>query len=165
MHFKPFWVPSLHIKFINSRVDCSQKLYKKTKRISIGIRNPLFDFIHSFDKKSKQKMSLLDATIWNSGRNIAYWRNWCCCCSSNSTFFCCCSSNSLFDKLFYMVIGWNIEKKRKKDRKKSLLEELALTDVHAPLNTTPNITALPTTHLSTHINLPCSLPLHNKSTS
>ena len=27
-----------------------------------------------------------------------------------------------------MVIGWNIEKKRKKDRKKSLLEELALTD-------------------------------------
>ena len=28
-----------------------------------------------------------------------------------------------------MVIGWNIEKKRKKDRKKTLKEELALTDV------------------------------------
>ena len=27
-----------------------------------------------------------------------------------------------------MVIGWNIEKKRKKNRKKSLLETLALTD-------------------------------------
>ena len=27
-----------------------------------------------------------------------------------------------------MVIGWNIEKKRKKDRKKTLKEELALTD-------------------------------------
>jgi len=43
--------------------------------------------------------------------------------------FCCCSSNSLFDKHFYMVIGWNIERKRKKDRKKTLKEELALTDV------------------------------------
>ena len=42
--------------------------------------------------------------------------------------FCCCSSNSLFDKLCYMVIGQNIEKKRKKNRKKSLLETLALTD-------------------------------------
>ena len=31
-----------------------------------------------------------------------------------------------------MVIGWNIEKKRKKDRKKTLKEELALTDgIHA----------------------------------
>ena len=28
-----------------------------------------------------------------------------------------------------MVIGWKIEKKRKKDRKKTLKEELALTDV------------------------------------
>jgi hypothetical protein len=28
-----------------------------------------------------------------------------------------------------MVIGWNTEKKRKKDRKKTLKEELALTDV------------------------------------
>ena len=27
-----------------------------------------------------------------------------------------------------MVIGWNIEKKRKKDQKKTLKEELALTD-------------------------------------
>ena len=27
-----------------------------------------------------------------------------------------------------MVIGWNIEKKKKKDRKKTLKEELALTD-------------------------------------
>ena len=33
-----------------------------------------------------------------------------------------------------MVIGWNIEKKRKKIRKKSLLETLALTDVAIQFN-------------------------------
>jgi hypothetical protein len=32
-----------------------------------------------------------------------------------------------------MVIGWNIEKKRKKNRKKTLKEELALTDVEVIL--------------------------------
>jgi hypothetical protein len=63
-------VPSLHIKFINSRVDCSQKLYKKAKRIlefSLASGHPLFDFKielkGSLNEKSNQKMSLLDATI------------------------------------------------------------------------------------------------------
>jgi hypothetical protein len=68
MHFKPFWMPCLHIRFFNSRVDCSRKLYEKMKWNS-GI---LVRFQKSIQIKKSSYQTWLESIDQKCGEKSAY---------------------------------------------------------------------------------------------